>query len=95
MEAACHDVVEEPSEANLVRLLDLWSMGWKHQVRTRVVGSGAFEKYCTLGFFGHGGVRRNRQASGLHCSEPLIEESLAEHLDLHRRALQTPHGPAS
>ena len=56
MEAACHDVVEEPSEANLVRLLDLWSMEWKHQMRTRVVGPGAFEKYCTLGFFGHGGV---------------------------------------
>ena len=56
----------------------------------------AFEKHCTLGFFGHGGVQRNRQASGLHCSEPLLEESLAErHLDLHRRALQPPHGPAS
>ena len=25
-------------------------------MRTRVVGPGAFEKYCTLGFFGHGGV---------------------------------------
>ena len=64
MEAACHDVVVEPSEANLVRLLDLWSMEWKHQVRTRVVGPGAFEKYCTLGFFGHGGVCGVSNATG-------------------------------
>ncbi|CAE7356126.1 unnamed protein product [Symbiodinium sp. CCMP2592] len=56
MELACQNVVEEPTEANLVRLLDLWSADWKHQGRTRVVGPGAFEKYCTLGFFGHGGV---------------------------------------
>ncbi|CAE7405270.1 unnamed protein product [Symbiodinium sp. CCMP2592] len=56
MDLACQNATEEPSEANLVRLLDLWSADWKHQVRTRVVGPGAFEKYCTLGFFGHGGV---------------------------------------
>ena len=56
MELACRNVTEEPSEANLVKLLDLWSTEWKHQGRTRAVGPGAFDKYCTLGLFGHGGV---------------------------------------
>ncbi|OLP92457.1 hypothetical protein AK812_SmicGene25719, partial [Symbiodinium microadriaticum] len=64
MEASCRNATEEPSEANLVRLLDLWSMEWKHQMRTRVVGPGAFEKYCTLGFFGHGGVCGVSNATG-------------------------------
>ena len=56
MDLACWEVTEEPSEANLARLLDLWSAEWKHQGRTRAVGPGAFDKYCTLGLFGHGGV---------------------------------------
>ena len=56
MDLACWEVTEEPSEANLARLLDLWSAEWKHQGRTRTVGPGAFDKYCTLGLFGHGGV---------------------------------------
>ena len=56
MELVCRNLTEKPSEANLVKLLDLWSTEWKHQGRTRAVGPGAFDKYCTLGLFGHGGV---------------------------------------
>ena len=56
MELACRNATEEPSEANLVKLLDLWSADWKHRGRTRAVGPGAYERYATLGLFGHGGV---------------------------------------
>ena len=56
MERAYLNATEEPSEANLVKLLDLWSAGWKHRGRTRAVGPGAYERYATLGLFGHGGV---------------------------------------
>ena len=65
MEAACRNVTEEPSEANLVRLLDLWSADWKHRGRTRAVGPGAYERYATLGLFGHGGVVGVSNATGL------------------------------
>ena len=44
------------SEHFLVVLLDKWSTCWKHRGRTRAIGPHAYEKYCTLGFFGHGGV---------------------------------------
>ena len=44
------------SEHNLVALLDNWSTRWKHRGRTRAIGPHAYEKYSTLGFFGHGGV---------------------------------------
>ena len=47
---------ESPSEQNLVKLLDAWSRGWKHKGRVRAVGPGAYEKYCTLGLYGHGGI---------------------------------------
>ena len=40
----CRNATEEPSEANLVRLLDLWSADWKHRGRTRAVGPGAYER---------------------------------------------------
>ncbi|CAE7201940.1 unnamed protein product [Symbiodinium sp. CCMP2592] len=56
MDLACRNATEEPTEANLVRLLDLWSADWKHRGRTRAVGPGAYERYATLGLFGHGGV---------------------------------------
>ena len=46
----------EPTEANMVRLLDEWSLKWKHKGRTRAVGLGAYEKYCTLGLYAHGGI---------------------------------------
>ena len=44
MELACRNATEEPSEANLVKLLDLWSADWKHRGRTRAVGPGAYER---------------------------------------------------
>ena len=65
MELACRNVTQEPSEANLVKLLDLWSAGWKHRGRTRAVGPGAYERYATLGLFGHGGVVGVSNATGL------------------------------
>ncbi|OLP76825.1 hypothetical protein AK812_SmicGene43188 [Symbiodinium microadriaticum] len=65
MESACRNATEEPSEANLVKLLDLWSAGWKHRGRTRAVGPGAYERYATLGLFGHGGVVGVSNATGL------------------------------
>ena len=33
----------EPTEANMVRLLDEWSLKWNHKGRTRAVGLGAYE----------------------------------------------------
>ena len=65
MELACRNATEGPSEANLVKLLDLWSAGWKHRGRTRAVGPGAYERYATLGLFGHGGVVGVSNATGL------------------------------
>ena len=65
MELACRNATEEPIEANLVKLLDLWSAGWKHRGRTRAVGPGAYERYATLGLFGHGGVVGVSNATGL------------------------------
>ena len=65
MERACLNATEGPSEANLVKLLDLWSAGWKHRRRTRAVEPGAYERYATLGLFGHGGVVDMSNATGL------------------------------
>ena len=56
-------VCQDPSEANLVQLLDAWSLGWKHKRRVRAVGPGAFEKYCTLGLYAHGGISGISRAS--------------------------------
>ena len=58
--AAVHS---EPTEANLVLLLDEWSTKWKHKGRTRAVGPGAYEKYCTLGLYAHGGISGISRAS--------------------------------
>ena len=58
------------SEHNLVALLDKWSTCWKHRGRTRAIGPHAYEKYSTLGFFGHGGVfgisRASQMKQALH-----------------------------
>ena len=56
-------VCELPLEANLVHLLDRWSCKWKRRGRTREVGPGAFEKYCTLGLYAHGGIAGISRAS--------------------------------
>ena len=53
-------------QANLVRLLDLWSADWKHRGRTRAVGPGAYERAVrNAGLFGHGGVVGVSNATGL------------------------------
>ena len=92
MELACRNATEEPTEANLVKLLDLWSAGWKHRGRTRAVGPGAYERYATLGLFGHGGVVGVSNATGLR--EACSAVNPGRYLDVHRRAFQSPHGPA-
>ena len=56
LDFAYEAVMNRASEHNLVVLLDKWSTCWKHRGRTRAIGPHAYEKYCTLGFFGHGGV---------------------------------------
>ena len=56
-------VHQDSSEADLVQLLDAWSQGWKRKGRVRAVGPGAYEKYCTLGLYAHGGVSGITQAS--------------------------------
>ncbi|CAE7655131.1 unnamed protein product, partial [Symbiodinium sp. KB8] len=61
MERACLNTTEEPSKANLVKLLDLWSADWKHRGRIRAIGPGAYE----MGLFGHGGVVGVSNATGL------------------------------
>ena len=57
MEPARRNVMEEPSEANLVQLLDLRSADWKHPRRTRAVGPRAWHATSTAPWlFGHGGL---------------------------------------
>ena len=56
LDLACEAVLDRASEHNLVVLLDKWSMCWKQRGRTRAIGPHAYEKYSTLGFYGHGGV---------------------------------------
>ena len=56
IERQATSVCQDPSEASLAQLLDVWSLGWKHQGRVRAVGPGAYEKYCTLGLYAHGGI---------------------------------------
>ena len=83
MELACRNATEKPSEANLVRLLDLWSADWKHRGRTFRARRGGRGLQC------HG------PAGGLRSRQRLSPQPLSEaHLDVHRRALQPSHGPA-
>ena len=56
LDLACEAVLNRASEHNLVVLLDKWSTCWKHRGRIRAIGPFAYEKYSTLGFYGHGGV---------------------------------------
>ncbi|CAE7380041.1 unnamed protein product [Symbiodinium sp. CCMP2592] len=48
-----------PSEEHLVALLDLWSPQWKWWGRQRAIGTGAYERYCTLGLYAFGGNAPN------------------------------------
>ena len=56
LDLACEAVMKRASEHNLVVLLGKWSACWKQRGRTRAIGPHAYEKYSTLGFYGHGGV---------------------------------------
>ena len=98
MELDCRNATEEPSEANLVKLLDLCSADWKHRGRIRAVGPGAYERYATLGLFGHRRrgrrLERNGPAGSLHRREPLSADPLpGRHMDVHRRAFQSHNTP--
>ena len=55
LSAACEAVMQNPSEQNLVNLLDCWSPQWKHRGRQRGIGSGSYDIYCTLGLYAFGG----------------------------------------
>ena len=65
MELACRNVTEEPSEANLVKLLDLWSAGGSTGGAPGPWGRGLTKDNATLGLFGHGGVVGVSNATGL------------------------------
>ena len=94
MELACRNATEKPTEANLVRLLDLCSADWKHRGRTRAVGLGAYERYATLGLYG--GVVGVSNATGLREACNAVNGFLRSRLPngTWTRALQSPHGPA-
>ena len=55
LQAACASVMQRPSEANLISLLDLWSADWKQKGRTRAIGPGSYDIYCTLGLYAFAG----------------------------------------
>ena len=55
LSSACEAVMQTRSEKHLVFLLDAWSHQWKWRGRQRAIGTGAFDRYCTLGLFAHGG----------------------------------------
>ena len=55
LSSACKAVMQAPEEEHVVALLDLWSPQWTWRGRQRGIGSGAYERYCTLGLFAHGG----------------------------------------
>ena len=55
LSAACEGVIQNPSEENIVRLLDCWSPEWKHRGRQQDIGSGSYEIHCTLGLYAFGG----------------------------------------
>ena len=55
LSSACKAVMQAPEEEHVAALLDLWSPQWAWRGRQRGIGSGAYERYCTLGLFAHGG----------------------------------------
>ena len=55
LSSACEAVMQTPSEEHVVFLLDAWSPQWTWRGRQRAIGTGAFDRYCTLGLFAHGG----------------------------------------
>ena len=89
----------EPTEANMVRLLDEWSLKWKQKGRARAVGLGAYEKYCTPGLYAHGGTSGISRASNDEnaCSHQSFFESQisGQDVDFHRDSLQSENGTSS
>ena len=79
LDFACEAVMNRATEHNLVALLDKWSTCWKHRGRTRAIGPHAYEKYSTLGFFGHGGVfgisRASQMKNSMHRRQPFSQRA--------------------
>ena len=80
LDFACEAVMKRASEHNLVTLLDKWSTCWKHRGRTRAIGPHAYEKYSTLGFFGHGGVFGISRASQMKTACIAVNRFLRERI---------------
>ena len=78
LDLACEAVLDRASEHNLVVLLDKWSMCWKQRGRTRAIGPHAYEKYSTLGFYGHGGVFGISKASEMKRAYMAVNHFLRE-----------------
>ena len=92
LDFACEAVMNRASEHNLVALLDKWSTRWKHRGRTRAIGPHAYEKYSTLGFFGHGGVFGISRASekSVHRRQSFSQRALSvSDMDFHRHPVQS------
>ena len=70
--------MKRASEHNLVVLLDKWSACWKQRGRTRAIGPHAYEKYSTLGFYGHGGVFGISKASEMRRACMAVNHFLRE-----------------
>ena len=92
-------VMNRASEHNLVSLLDKWSTRWKRRGRTRAIGPHAYEEYCTLGFFGHGGVFDISRASEMKQACIAVNHFLRalsdSNMDFHCRAVQSVNAAAS
>ena len=74
--------------SNLVRLLDKWSLKWKHKGRTTAVGPNAFEKYWTLGLYGHGcisGISRASNEEDLQSRQSFLKSRFPGKLGLPSR----------
>ena len=56
-------VWQDPSEASLVQLLDACLLDGSTRDEFEAVGPGAYEKYCTLGLYAHGGISGITRAS--------------------------------
>ena len=78
LDLASEAVMKRASEHNLVVLLDKWSACWKQRGRTRAIGPHAYEKYSTLGFYGHGGVFGISKASEMRRACMAVNHFLRE-----------------
>ena len=81
--------MKRASEHNLVALLDKWSACWKQRGRTRAIGPQAYEKYSTLGFYGHGGVFGISKASEMKRACMAVNHFFSESAFHPRHGLQS------